>query len=211
MTYQPDPIFIIQDLETLKIMADARRMQILEAILEQTATVKEIAERLNQPPSQLYYHINTLEKHGLIRVVDTRIVSGIIEKWYGAAAKQFQVAKELLLVSQATDEGREQLFAPLFDSAKEEMKASVEQGKVRLVQGDEAPTESAPIFLRGYSRMSRARFEELRQQLQAILKQFADDDPDDTEPNQILFSGLVAFFPTPDGVKRSEEHEGDSE
>lgn len=200
MSYQPDTVFIIEDLETLKVMADARRMQILEVILDQTATVKEIAERLNQPASQLYYHINTLEKHGLIRVVDTRIVSGIIEKWYGAAAKQFQIGKELLLVSQASEEGREQLFAPLFDSAKQELKASVEQGKVKLVhsEGEASVAKEGPLFMRGYSRMSPARFQEFRTRLLEALKEFAEDAPNDTEPDQVLYSGLVAIFPTPD-------------
>lgn len=206
MTYQPDAVFIIEDLETLKVMADARRMQILEAILDQTATVKEIAEKLNQPASQLYYHINTLEKHGLIRVVDTRIVSGIIEKWYGAAARQFQVGKELLLVSQASPEGREQLFAPLFDSAKQELKTSIEQGKVQLIHGadEQIPSEKNPVFMRGYSRMSPARFQAFSTRLKEVLKEFAEDNPTDTELDQVLFSGLVAIFPTPEGMEESE-------
>lgn len=64
VTYQPDAVFLIQNLDTPKIMADAPRWQILEVALKQTATIIEIVEQLNQPPSQLYYHINTLEKHG---------------------------------------------------------------------------------------------------------------------------------------------------
>lgn len=204
MTYQPDAVFVIEDLETLKVVADSRRMQILESVIDQIATVKEIAERLNQPASQLYYHINTLEKHGLIRVVDTRIVSGIIEKWYGAAAKQFQVAKALLLISQASEEGREQLFAPLFDSAKQELKTSVEQGKVQLIQDEQASPANAPVFMRGYSRMTPAAFQAFRTRLEEVLKEFAEDMPQDTGPEQVLYSGLVAFFPTPEGMGEGE-------
>ena len=166
--------------------------------------MKEIAERLNQPASQLYYHINTLEKHGLIRVVDTRIVSGIIEKWYGAAAKQFQVAKELLRVSQVSEEGREQLFAPLFDSAKQELKASVEQGKIHLIREEQTSPDKIPVFMRGYSRMSPATFQAFCARLQEVLKDFAEDSLPDTDPDQQLYSGLVAFFPTPEVVGDSE-------
>ncbi len=198
MTYQPDAVFIIQDLDTLKIMADARRMQILEVVLNQTATVKEIAEQLKQPPSQLYYHINTLEKHGLIRVADTRVVSGIIEKWYGAAAKQYQVAKELLLISQTSDEGREQLFTPLFDSAKQELMTSIEQGKVQLAHDEAVEPEGSAVFMRGYKRMSKTRFQEFRTRLQEVLQEFSSDTPEDTGAEQGLYSGLVAVFPAPD-------------
>ena len=34
-------------------------------------------------PNRLYYHVNLLEEHGLIRVTDTRLVSGIVERTYG--------------------------------------------------------------------------------------------------------------------------------
>lgn len=197
--YEPDATFIIQDLETLKLVADSRRMQILEFVTDRIATVKEIAESLNQPASQLYYHINTLEKHGLIRVADTRIVSGIIEKWYGAAAKQLQVAKELLLISQTSDAGREQLFAPLFDSARQELKASIAEGKVHLVPREGAGLETAPVFMRVYSSMSTARFEEFRHRLQEVLKEFAPNVPADTDPDQRLYSGLIVIFPAPTG------------
>ena len=201
MTYQPDAVFIIEDLETLKIMADARRMQILEVVLNQTATVKEIAEQLTQPASQLYYHINTLEKHGLIRVVDTRIVSGIIEKWYGAAAKQYQVAKALLLISQTSSEGREQLFTPLFDSAKQELMTSIEQGKVQLTHDEAVDPEDSAVFMRGYRRMSKTRFQEFRTRLQEVLQEFSSDTPEDTGTEQLLYSGLVAVFPAPDSAQ----------
>lgn len=90
MKHQADDVFTITDLGTLKVVADARRMKIVECIVHEACSVKEIAERLNQPASQLYYHTNMLEKHGLIRMVDTRIVSGIIERWYGATALIFR-------------------------------------------------------------------------------------------------------------------------
>lgn len=197
MKHQADDTFTITDLDTLKVVADARRMKIVENIVHEACTVKEIAERLNQPASQLYYHINMLEKHGLIRVVDTRIVSGIIEKWYGAAAKQFHIAQELLTTSQQTDEGREQLFGPLFDSAKQELKTSIEQGLVRLILDKDAAATPQMIFLRGYTRMSQTRFQEFKSRMDEVLKEFSEDEPEDEAPNQTLYSGLVAIFPTP--------------
>lgn len=197
MKHQADDTFTITDLDTLKVVADARRMKIVESIVHEACTVKEIAERLNQPASQLYYHINMLEKHGLIRVVDTRIVSGIIEKWYGAAAKQFHIAQELLTTSQQTDEGREQLFGPLFDSAKQELKTSIEQGLVRLILDKDAAATPQMIFLRGYTRMSQTRFQEFKSRMDEVLKEFSEDELEDEAPNQTLYSGLVAIFPTP--------------
>ena len=75
----------ITDLESLKVLADPLRLSILEYLMK-PSTVKRIAEKLGKPPTKLYYHFNLLEQHGLIQLVDTRVVSGIIEKHYQATA-----------------------------------------------------------------------------------------------------------------------------
>ena len=69
--------YLVTDLETIKIISDPLRVQILEHIgltseVGKLITVKEIAEALDIPPTKLYYHINLLEKHDLIRVAETR-------------------------------------------------------------------------------------------------------------------------------------------
>jgi DNA-binding transcriptional ArsR family regulator len=67
----------ITDPETLKVIADSLRLQILRQ-LKQPKTVKEVGLSLEISPTKLYYHFSQLEKHELIRVVDTRLVSGIV-------------------------------------------------------------------------------------------------------------------------------------
>lgn len=79
----------IDDLETLKVVADPRRKQLIDLLRQDAATVKELAATLHVSPKSLYYHVNLLQKHGLIRVVDTRLVSGITEKRYRTTAYLF--------------------------------------------------------------------------------------------------------------------------
>lgn len=86
----------ITDLETLKVISAPLRVQILERIslasdAGQLTTVKQLSEHLDIPPTKLYYHINLLEKHGLIQIAETKVVSGIIEKYYQIAAKHIRV------------------------------------------------------------------------------------------------------------------------
>ena len=38
-------------------------------------------------PTNIYYHLNMLERHDLLQVRDTRVVNGIIEKHYGAGQR----------------------------------------------------------------------------------------------------------------------------
>ena len=85
----------IDSLETLKVLSDPLRIQLVAAIRARNeqaelATVKYLAERFDRSPKKLYYHINLLEKHQLIEVADTRLVSGIVEKDIIAASDHIE-------------------------------------------------------------------------------------------------------------------------
>src|SRR5690349_23081625 len=93
----PKDLLVITDLETVKVVADPLRLQLLNLLREEARTVKELAKTLHLPQTKLYYHMDLLEKHGLVRVVGTRLVSGILEKRYQAAAYKFSVDHALLM------------------------------------------------------------------------------------------------------------------
>ena len=63
--FRPADEFVVKDLETMKVVTHPLRLQILEYLLAQPRTVKEIAEEIGTTPTKLYYHINLLEKHGM--------------------------------------------------------------------------------------------------------------------------------------------------
>ena len=71
--FQPAPVITISDLDTLKVVSDPFRVQILEVLVHEPQTVNQVAEKMGLAPSKLYYHFNMLEKHGLIQVVDTTL------------------------------------------------------------------------------------------------------------------------------------------
>lgn len=93
---EPDDQFVITNLETLKILSDPTRSEILTLLGHEALTVKEISKRLKANLHKMYYHINLLEEHGLVRVVETRLVSGIVEKHYRTTARRFPLDNSLL-------------------------------------------------------------------------------------------------------------------
>ena len=113
-----EDVITIGDIETIRVMADERRLTILNK-LQKSMTVKELAELLNCPVSQLYYHVNLLEKHKLIQVVATQIVSGIIEKQYQVTARVFRIRNPLLLGDSMTAEESSTLLAGLLDETSQ--------------------------------------------------------------------------------------------
>jgi DNA-binding transcriptional ArsR family regulator len=111
----------LANVETIKVVADERRLAILR-ILQQPATVKELAAQLGIPSAKLYYHVNLLEQHGLLRVVATQVVSGIIEKRYQVTARQLRIRNPLLAGDKISNEAALALFTTTLDETKEELR-----------------------------------------------------------------------------------------
>lgn len=74
-------------------MADPLRSTILDLVLERAATVTELAAAIGRPKSTVAHHVNVLVKAGLLRVVRTRRVRAIEERFFGRTARVFLVGK----------------------------------------------------------------------------------------------------------------------
>lgn len=84
--------------EQMKVISDKNKIEILNCFeLEKPMTVTEISEKINITYSRINYHIKILEKVGLLEVVDTKIKSGIIEKYYLPTAEEFKIDKSIMV------------------------------------------------------------------------------------------------------------------
>jgi DNA-binding transcriptional ArsR family regulator len=196
--YPLEEEFIIENVEALKMIADPLRLQIMRN-LDEPRTVKELAERLDKPATKLYYHVNQLEKHKIIRVVDTRIVSGIIEKHYQVTAKTYHVSKTLLKGTKDSHEQLEAVLEAIFDTAKAELRASIQAG---LLSVDEAVARKRDgIIWHSSMSLSPEKFAELNGRLQTLLDEFEKiaqaEDSADTKP----YGLVVTFYPIVDKKK----------
>ncbi len=75
----------------LRAVADPLRATILDLLLERAATVAELAAAVDRPKSSVAHHVNVLVDTGLLRVVRTRRVRAIDERYYGRTARTFYV------------------------------------------------------------------------------------------------------------------------
>jgi DNA-binding transcriptional ArsR family regulator len=75
----------------LRAIADDLRGTILDLLLERAATVAELAAAVGRPKSTVAHHVNVLLDAGLLRVVRTRRVRAIDERYYGRTARVFYV------------------------------------------------------------------------------------------------------------------------
>jgi DNA-binding transcriptional ArsR family regulator len=75
----------------LRALADPLRGTIMDLLQERAATVAELAGAVGRPRSTVAHHVNVLVDAGILRVVRTRRVRAIDERYYGRTARTFYV------------------------------------------------------------------------------------------------------------------------
>jgi DNA-binding transcriptional ArsR family regulator len=89
--YDLDEMLVVTSPEQLRALADPLRDTLLELLLERAATVTEMARAVDRPKSTIAYHVNLLVDSGLLRVVRTRRVRAIEERYYGRVARTLYI------------------------------------------------------------------------------------------------------------------------
>lgn len=89
--YDADDVLVISEPEGLRALADDLRIRIVTILRDRAASTTELAATLELPKGTVGHHLKVLEKAGLIRVVRTRKVRALTEKYYGRVARLFIV------------------------------------------------------------------------------------------------------------------------
>jgi DNA-binding transcriptional ArsR family regulator len=89
--YDLDEMVVVTAPGQLRALADPLRATLLELLLERAATVTEMAHAVDRPKSTVAYHVNLLVDAGLLRVVRTRRVRAIEERYYGRVARTLYI------------------------------------------------------------------------------------------------------------------------
>jgi DNA-binding transcriptional ArsR family regulator len=172
---------VIDDLATLRLLSDPLRLRLIEELGAQPTTVKVLAGTLGIKPNRLYYHVNLLEEHGLIRVTDTRLVSGIVERTYGLVARHFAVDDSLALPAELKRNVTDTLFrvvgAELGDALEAEARGgpAAVAGRMQLWLTDE----------------ERAGFEK---QLGELLERYSSGERHRADADADRFTLLFALY-----------------
>jgi DNA-binding transcriptional ArsR family regulator len=89
--YELEDTIELTTAEQVRAISDPLRTTILGLLHERAATVTELAAAVKRPKSTVAHHVNVLAAAGILRVVRTRRVRAIEERYYGRAARMFYV------------------------------------------------------------------------------------------------------------------------
>ena len=192
---QPDYVEerTVTDLETLRLLADPLRLSILGAFPPASTglsmSVKEIAERLDEGQTKLYRHVKKLEEAGLLRVAETRVVSGIIEKRYRPAQRRLMIESDLLTQQPEPDDYTDTMVAVL-DATRDRLRTEIRAGRVPIKKPETGPDLSLQMgSIRAV--MTPERYEKLRIAVTEVLDNLG---PNDESPDAFPVTLQVMLF-----------------
>ena len=87
--YEAEDTMLVSEPPQLRAIADPFRTQLIQLLRDRARSTQELAEELSIPKGTVGHHLKVLESAGLIRVVRTRQVRALTEKFYGRTARLF--------------------------------------------------------------------------------------------------------------------------
>lgn len=75
----------------LSAIAHPLRSTILDLVLERAATITELAAAVGRPHGTVNYHVNVLLDAGMLRIVRTRRVRAVEERYYGRTGRTLHI------------------------------------------------------------------------------------------------------------------------
>lgn len=197
-------LFVIKDLETLKVITDPLRFQILEVLGEEPQTVKSVADKLGMTSNRLYYHFNMLESAGLIKVVRTQTINNIIEKFYWTTAKEIMVDQDIVNANpEAIVEDINRVIVAALDTTKEDIIRSLNTLDFTAKKGDGEKSNDISVF-RVKKRIADEDYEKISQAFKNLLDEFQNlPEAKSSDPDARQYS--IAYFLYPSSSYENDE------
>ncbi len=174
LDYELDDVLEVRRPDQFRAVGDPTRQRIISLLSERAATTSQLAEALGQPKGSVGHHLKVLEEAGLIRVVRTRQVRAITEKYYGRTARYFE------FMHGEGDLARE----PTLHLLRQVMNEYV------APESEEWPDD---IFTLRHARIPASRVEEYSRRLLELADEFADLE---TVPGERVYGLLAGVFLT---------------
>lgn len=177
----------------LKVLADPIRSFAVYSLVPKAKTARMLADELGVPVTRLYYHLQQLERHGLVFVERTRLVSGILEKHYRAAAREMLLDRDALAgMGRGDPASTEALLGFVFDQSRVEIARGLREG--RIDPRKRAPEVDGLVAWRNVLKLSPAQAARLYAKLHAFWMEYDAIAHAPAEDGR-MYAFAVALYP----------------
>jgi DNA-binding transcriptional ArsR family regulator len=80
---------LLLDADQIRVLFEDTRLVIADLLTDREATITELATALERPKGTIAHHVARMEEAGLVKVVRTRKVRAIEERFYGRTARTY--------------------------------------------------------------------------------------------------------------------------
>ena len=87
--YDAPDVLVVSERQQFRALGDDLRARIVALLRVRARSTQDLAEELGLPKGTVGHHLKVLERAGLIRVVRTRRVRAVTERFYGRTARLF--------------------------------------------------------------------------------------------------------------------------
>ena len=201
-------LFLVEDLETLRVLTDPLRMEILQILDQEPHTINQVAEKIGVSNSRLYYHFKILEEHGLISVVQTRMVNNIVEKFYWPTADDFDFDKSLLeFSSESGQENIVRLVSSSLETTHRDIMRSIQARRDRLAMGA-PPIPRDMIIGNSKKRLKDETYQAFLKRLKDLLEEFSTLPEEKSKSDDVgMFSLALYAYPNYYYEERQKKNE----
>ncbi|MFF7723707.1 ArsR/SmtB family transcription factor [Streptomyces luteogriseus] len=169
-----------------KALADPLRIRLLEALWEMPQSARELADHVDLPADRLYYHLNQLERAGLIEIAEYRpLARGKVERIYTPAVTEPPA-------DAANPEEMAEFLGSMLDATRADINAAYRSNQT----GGRREID----LHRGALRLTDEALAELRSHIEQLANRFGDRDAPGVWTRVVIAVVDLQDRPSPDAA-----------
>jgi DNA-binding transcriptional ArsR family regulator len=161
---KPQRTYSLKTEEQVKSYVHPTRMNILKMLAKTKRTISSVAKELKVHPANITHHFKLLEKSGLIRLVEKRDTGRNLEKYYRAAAFNYNVR-----INEKGEVNKEALALSIL---RDDLSIAID-----VIKGKKGATSSsAPKYVKALittARLDTKRVNLFEKKLAELIKEFS--------------------------------------
>jgi len=187
--------YVVKRLEQAKLLTDPFKLKLLERFGGKPVTTKQVADRMGEKAPRLYRHVDALVEEGLLVLVEEKPKRGTIERYYRTVATRFEVDPDLFSTSSGMADGALDMLRSIFRDTESDLVRILDR-----LKDSEPDPEDLPLVMRLGIRGTPEEIQRLQEKLDEWMEECKNLSCDrDETPDTKSYSGLLAFYQSPDG------------
>jgi len=173
----------LKTMHEIKIISNPIRMRVLRNYYAygKPATVKQMAQYMDEVPANIHYHVKKLVEIGILALHHTESVNGITAKFYLPTAKSIKIEDENNTINDGYINEKEIIISNIFDESKQVFVQSMRASSDEEEQGTLVATRI---------QLSQNEYHDVLKYITDLVEKKREEETSD-EKEYLFFAGII--------------------